>query len=59
MYSTYPETRAEALQQGDLVPNLDFRGVYSGILEDWIGLDPVPIVNGQFEQPKFFESNGG
>ena len=58
-YSTYPETRTEALQQGDLVPNLDFRGVYSGILEDWIGLDPVPIVNGQFEQPKFFESNGG
>ena len=59
MYSEYPETRAEALQQGDLVPNLDFRGVYSGILEDWIGLDPVPIVNGQFEQPKFFKGNGG
>ena len=59
MYSAYPETRLEALQQGDLVPNLDFRGVYSGILEDWIGLDPVPIVNGQFEQPKFFKGNGG
>ena len=53
MYSTYPETRAEALQQGDLVPNLDFRGVYSTVLERWLGLDPVPIVNGQFEQPHF------
>ena len=53
MYSTYPETRAEALQQGDLVPNMDFRGVYSTVLERWLGLDPVPIVNGQFEQPHF------
>ena len=58
MYGVYPETRAEALEQGDLVPNLDFRGVYSTILEDWMGLDPLPIVNGQFEQPKFLSTNG-
>jgi uncharacterized protein (DUF1501 family) len=58
MYGAYPETRAEALEQGDLVPNLDFRGVYSTILEDWMGLDPIPIVNGQFEQPKFLSANG-
>ena len=55
MYSVYPETRAEALEQGDLVPNQDFRGVYSTILEDFLRLDPAPIVNGQFEQPKFIE----
>ena len=54
MYSEYPETRTGALQQGDMVPNLDFRGVYSAVLEDWMGLDPVPIVNGHFKQPKFF-----
>ena len=59
MYSEYPETRPEALQQGDLVPNLDFRGVYSTVLEKWMGLDPVPIVNGQFEQPDFVKKNGG
>ena len=59
MHGVYPETRPEALEQGDLVPNQDFRGVYSTILEDWLGLDPVPIVNGQFEQPKFIEKNGG
>ena len=53
MYSEYPDTRAEALDQGDLVPNQDFRGVYSTILEDWLDLDPVPIVNGRFEQPGF------
>ena len=58
MYSEYPQTKANALQQGDLVPNLDFRGVYAAILDDWLGLDAVPIVNGHFEQPKFFEENG-
>ena len=55
MYGVYPETRAEALEQGDLVPNQDFRGVYSTILEDFLRLDAAPIVNGQFEQPKFIE----
>jgi len=53
MHSEYPQTRSEALEQGDLVPNLDFRGVYSTILEDWLGLDAVPIVNGHFEKPGF------
>ena len=57
-YSEYPETRAEALQQGDLVPNQDFRGVYSTILEDWMKLDAPSVVNGQFEQPAFINGNG-
>jgi uncharacterized protein (DUF1501 family) len=55
MYSVYPETRAEALEHGDLVPNQDFRGVYSTILESWLGLEAAPIVNGHFEQPDFIE----
>jgi uncharacterized protein (DUF1501 family) len=54
-YSEYPETRAEALEQGDMVPNLDYRGVYSTILEDWMEMDAPEIVNGQFEQPKFIK----
>ena len=53
MHSEYPQTRSEALEQGDRAPNLDFRGVYSTILEDWLGLDAVPIVNGHFEKPGF------
>ena len=57
MYSEYPSTRAEDLVQGDLEPNIDFRGLYSTILEDWLGIDPAPIVNGQFEKPEFIESN--
>ena len=58
MYSEYPETRPEALQQGDLVPNQDFRGVYSTILEDWMRLEAPSIVNGHFEKPAFVRTNG-
>ena len=53
MYSSYPATRAEALQDGDLAPNLDFRGLYTTVLEDWMGVDATPIVNGRFEKPTF------
>ena len=59
MFSEYPDPNAGSLGQGDLVPTQDFRSVYSTILEDWLHLDPVPIVNGQFEQPAFIKVNGG
>ena len=52
-HGEYPSTRLEDMQQGDLVPNTDFRGVYSTILEDWLGLDAKPIVEGTFEKPSF------
>ncbi|MCE2426223.1 MAG: DUF1501 domain-containing protein [Pseudomonadales bacterium] len=52
-YGEYPSRRAEDLQQGDLVPNLDFRGFYTTVLEDWMGLDAKPIVKGEFEKPMF------
>ncbi len=52
-YSEYPSTRPEDLEQGDLVPNTDFRGVYSTLLEDWMDLEASPIVNGAFEKPAF------
>ena len=49
-YGEYPSRKPEDLQQGDLVPNLDFRGVYTTLLEKWLGLEARPIVNGNFEQ---------
>jgi uncharacterized protein (DUF1501 family) len=52
-YSEYPSIKLADLDQGDPVPNTDFRGVYSTILEDWMGMDAVPIVNGIFEKPAF------
>ena len=53
IYSEYPSIKIEDLEQGDPVPNTDFRGVYSTILEDWMGLDAKPIVNGTFEKLAF------
>jgi uncharacterized protein (DUF1501 family) len=53
MYSEYPSLKAEDLVQGDLAPNYDFRGFYSTIIEKWLGLDPVSIVNGRYEQLNF------
>jgi uncharacterized protein (DUF1501 family) len=52
-YGEYPSLKAEDLVQGDLNPNMDFRGVYSTILDKWLKLDPKPIVGGTFEQPAF------
>ena len=53
MYSTYPSLKPEDLTQGDLESNYDFRGFYSTIIDKWLGLDPVPIVGGKYEQLEF------
>ena len=53
MYGAYPSLKPEDLTQGDLEPNYDFRGMYSTIVDKWMGLDAVPIVGGQFEQMSF------
>jgi uncharacterized protein (DUF1501 family) len=42
------------LEQGDVVPNYDFRGLYTTIMEDWMGLDGKPIVDGSFEKLPIF-----
>ena len=52
-YGEYPSRKSEDLEQGDLVPNYDFRGAYATIAEDWLGLDSKPIVNGSFEKLGF------
>jgi uncharacterized protein (DUF1501 family) len=52
-YGEYPSLKAEDLVQGDLTPNMDFRGIYSTIIDKWIKMNPAPIVNGTYEQPNF------
>ncbi len=39
--------------EGDLHFNNDFRGLYSTLMEQWMGLDAKPVVNGSFEQVPF------
>ena len=53
MYGEYPSLKEEDLLEGDLHFNVDFRSVYSTMLEKWLGLDPDPIVGGQFERLAF------
>lgn len=56
IYLDYPSLKDEDLVFGDLKPHYDFRGFYSTILEDWMGLDPIPIVGGQFEKLNFIKN---
>jgi uncharacterized protein (DUF1501 family) len=53
MYSEYPSLKEKDLLEGDLHFNIDFRGVYGTLVERWLGLDPVPIIGGNYEQLKF------
>ncbi|MEC9280467.1 MAG: DUF1501 domain-containing protein, partial [Chloroflexota bacterium] len=53
MHGEYPSLKEEDLLEGDLHFNIDFRGVYGTMVERWLGLDPVPVVGGIFEQLGF------
>ncbi len=53
LYGEYPSLDDDKLLEGDLRFNNDFRGLYSTLLEDWLGLDAKPIVNGSFEKLGF------
>ena len=51
LYGEYPSVDPSRWLHGeDLDWNVDYRGVYSTMLDQWMGVDPVPIVDGQFEQ---------
>ena len=58
MFRAANPTLAIALSSSplDLHLNNDFRSTYSTILDKWLGLDPGPIVKGQFEQFDFISS---
>lgn len=49
MYGEYPSLEPAAQLEGDLHFNNDFRCTYATLLEQWLGLEAAPIVNGRFE----------
>jgi uncharacterized protein (DUF1501 family) len=49
-YSEYPSLAVDKLVEGDLAFNLDFRSLYTEILEDWLEVDAKPIVKGTYEK---------
>ena len=54
IYGEYPSLEPGQQEEGgNLKHNMDFRSVYSTILEDWLGVDSVPIVGGNFQKVKF------
>lgn len=53
LYGEYPSLAPEQLLEGDLHYNNDFRGTYTTLLEQWLGLDAKPIVGGSFEPLNF------
>ena len=54
IYGTYPSLEpSEQEEGGNLKSLMDFRSVYTTILEDWMHLDPVPIVGGNYEKIPF------
>jgi uncharacterized protein (DUF1501 family) len=56
MYGEYPSLKADDLTQqregmfGNLRYSYDFRGLYSTVLDRWMGLDAKAIVGGTYEQ---------
>ena len=56
LYGAVPSLEEKDQSEGDLHFNNDFRSSYATILDRWLGLDPDPIVNGQFEQFDFIAS---
>ncbi len=55
-YSEYPSLKPEDLLEGDLRFNVDFRSLYTEIMEDWMGVDARPVVKGEYEKVGFLKS---
>ena len=56
LYAEYPSLEPDQWEHGeDLKHTIDFRGIYGTVLEQWLSIDPVPIVGGAFEQIHPFE----
>jgi uncharacterized protein (DUF1501 family) len=58
LYAEYPPLApSEWLNGEDLRHTIDFRGIYGTLLEQWMGIDPVPIVGGVYEQIRPFKAS--
>jgi len=58
LYSEYPSLDRDRWAKGeDLEHTIDYRGIYGTVLEQWLGLEAAPIVQGNYEQINPFRSN--
>jgi uncharacterized protein (DUF1501 family) len=54
-YGEYPSLDPDKLIEGDLAFDLDFRSLYTEILEDWMELEARPAVKGEYEKVGFLK----
>ena len=53
MHGEYPSLKEEDQLDGDLCFNVDFRSVYSTIIDKWMGLDARSAIGGNYEHLDF------
>ena len=54
LYSEYPSLDIDKQTDGDMAHTYDFRGLYTTLLERWMGIEAAPIVGGHFEELPIF-----
>ena len=59
LYGDYPSLKEKDHFEGDLRFNTDFRSIYSTIAGRWLGVDPEPVANGNYEQIDFVSRSNG
>ena len=53
LYGTYPSL-SNLDSNGDLQYTVDFRQVYTSVLQDWLGADPTQVLSSQFQKLNMF-----
>ena len=53
LYGRYPSLKDKDQVEGDLAFNNDFRKTYWTISDQWLGVDPALVSNGNFDQIDF------
>jgi uncharacterized protein (DUF1501 family) len=54
LYAEYPSLDIDRQTDGDMAHTYDFRGLYTTLLEEWMGVEAAPIVRGQYEKIPIF-----
>ena len=54
LHAEYPSLETDKLTDGDLAHTYDFRGLYTTLLERWMGVEAAPIVGGRYEELPLF-----
>ena len=58
LYSEYPSLDRDRWAKGEALEHtIDYRGIYGTVLEQWLGIEATPIVQGNYEQINPFKSN--